>query len=119
LGRNVVDESFSHWYVQGGNWINHGLPMFISMERIPEDGCEFQNAACIMTQLWIVKISREVEDNKFDDGNDITLNHGTKVLLKLIQPWQMSDWDTSADSYCASLQAAKELLRVGWTLLKL
>jgi Transposase IS4 len=54
-----------------------------------------------------------VEDNKFEDNNDTTLNHGTKVLLKLIQPWQMSDRVICADSYFASVQAAKELLRAG------
>ena len=27
-------------------WINHGLPMYVAIDRIPEKGCEIQNAAC-------------------------------------------------------------------------
>jgi Transposase IS4 len=104
--RTVVDESFSRWYGQGGDWINHGLPMFISMERKLEDGCEIQNAACgrtgIMIQLRLVKTSREVEDNEFEDNNNTTINHGTKVLLKLIQSWKMSDRVVCANNYFAS-----------------
>jgi hypothetical protein len=51
--RMVVDKSFSRWYGQGGTWINHGLLMFISMDRKPEDGCEIQNAACGRTGIMI------------------------------------------------------------------
>jgi Transposase IS4 len=80
-------------------------------------GARFKNASCgrkgIMIQLRLVKTSREVEDNKFEDNNDTTVNHGTKVLLKLIQPWQISDRVVCTDSYFASVQAPKELLRVG------
>jgi hypothetical protein len=25
---------------------NHGLPMYVAMNRKPENGCEIQNAAC-------------------------------------------------------------------------
>ena len=41
-----VDESMSRWYGQGGHWINHGLPMYVAINRKPENGCEIQNAAC-------------------------------------------------------------------------
>jgi hypothetical protein len=54
-----VDESMSRWYGLGGHWINIGLPMYVAMERKPEDGMEIQNACCaisgIMYQLKIVK----------------------------------------------------------------
>jgi hypothetical protein len=33
-----VDESISRWYGLGGHWINKGLPMYISLEKKPEDG---------------------------------------------------------------------------------
>jgi Transposase IS4 len=114
--RLVVDESFSRWYGQGGNWINHGLPMFVAMDRKPEDGCEIQNSACgrtgIMLQLKLVKTSREAR-NEEDDGDDQNLNHGTKILLKLVRPWNNTNRVVCADSYFASVQTAKELLRVG------
>ena len=41
-----IDESMSRWYGQGGHWINHGLPMYVAIDRKPENGCEIQNAAC-------------------------------------------------------------------------
>ena len=54
-----VDESMSRWYGLGGHWINVGLPMYVSIDRKPEDGLEIQNAACshsgIMYQLKLVK----------------------------------------------------------------
>ena len=54
-----VDESISRWYGLGGHWINMGLPMYVSIDRKPEDGLEIQNAACahsgLMYQLKLVK----------------------------------------------------------------
>ena len=41
-----VDESMPRWYGQGGHWINHGLPMYVAIDRKPENGCEIQNASC-------------------------------------------------------------------------
>jgi hypothetical protein len=91
--RICVDESFSRWYGQGGFWINIGLPMYVSYERKPDDGCELWTCCDgrngIMIQIKIVKSSAELEaererDNVEDDGN---LNHGTQVLLELISPW--------------------------------
>ena len=54
-----VDESISRWYGLGGHWINMGLPMYVAIDRKPEDGCEIQNACCgktgIMMQLRLVR----------------------------------------------------------------
>ena len=73
-----VDESISRWYGQGGDWINKGLPMYVAIDRKPENGCEIQNASCadlgIMIQLKIVKTKAEEERGEVDDG----INHGTK-----------------------------------------
>ena len=56
-----VDESISRWYGLGGHWINMGLPMYVAIDRKPEDGCEIQNACCgksgIMMQLKLVRTS--------------------------------------------------------------
>ena len=40
-----VDDSMSQWYGQGSHWIDHGLPMYVAINRKPENGCEIQNAA--------------------------------------------------------------------------
>ena len=34
-----VDESISIWYEKGGHWINHGLPMYVAIDRKSENGC--------------------------------------------------------------------------------
>jgi Transposase IS4 len=41
------------------------------------------------------------------------LNHGTKVLMELVRPIANTDRVVVADSYFASVQAAKELHRMG------
>ena len=40
-----VDESMSRWYGIGGHWIESGLPMYVAIDRKPENGCEIQNVA--------------------------------------------------------------------------
>ena len=54
-----ADESISRWYGLGGHWINMGLPMYVSMDRKPEDGLEIQDICCaksgIMCRLKLVK----------------------------------------------------------------
>jgi hypothetical protein len=54
-----VDESISRWYGLGGHWINMGLPMYVAIERKPDNGCEIQNAcdgrSGIMMQLKLVR----------------------------------------------------------------
>ena len=32
------DDSIMRWYQQGGHWINLGLPMYVEMERNPDNG---------------------------------------------------------------------------------
>ena len=58
-----VDESIIRWYGLGGTWINCGLPMYVAIDRKPEDGMEIQNACCanvgIMMQMKIVKSAVE------------------------------------------------------------
>ena len=75
------DESISRWYRQGGHWINFVLPMYVAIERKPENGAEIQNYAYgragIMMRLRIVKSAKNEEYQQYDRDN---LPHGTKVL---------------------------------------
>jgi hypothetical protein len=48
-----VDESISRWYGQGSDLINHGLPMYIAIDRNPENGCEIENVACAKSGLML------------------------------------------------------------------
>jgi Transposase IS4 len=63
-----------------------------------------------MLQLRVVKSEgeKELQVNKDDDT---TLNHGTKVLMDLVKPWKNSNRIVCADSYFASVQCARELLK--------
>ena len=110
-----VDESMFRWYGQGGHWINHGLPMYVAIDRKPENGCEIQNAACgrsgVMIQLKIVKTAEEENASAVteDDGN----NHGTNVLKFLVEPWVRTDCCVCEDSYFASVNAVTVLRMMG------
>ena len=110
-----VDESMSQWYGQGGHWINHGLPMYVAIDRKPENGCEIQNAACgrsgVMLRLKIVKTAEEenASAETDDDGN----NHGTNVLKFLVEPWVRTDRCICADSYFTSVNAVTVMRTMG------
>ena len=110
-----LDEICVDEYHQGGHWINHGLPMYVAIDRKLENGCEIQNAACgrsgVMIRLNIVKTAEEENASAVtdDDGN----NHGTNVLKFLVEPWVRMDRCVCADSYFASINAATVMRMMG------
>jgi hypothetical protein len=114
-----VDESMSRWYGQGGSWINHGLPQYVAINRKPENGCEIQNSACgrsgVMLRLKLVKGADLVgiDDDGNNEGDGNYLLHGTVVLKELVSPWFGSHRIVCADSYFASVGAARELFAQG------
>ena len=65
-----ADESISRWYGQGGHWINLGLPIYVAIDRKPENGCEIQNLAdaraYVMLQLKLVE--HEENENQYLAG---------------------------------------------------
>jgi hypothetical protein len=83
-----VDESIARWYVQGGHWINIGLPHYVAIDRKPENGCEVQNAACgrreIMLNIRLVTTA-EVEARWTAEIEDTELGHRTAILSRLVQ----------------------------------
>jgi hypothetical protein len=109
-----VDESMSRWYGQGGDWINHGLPMYVAIDRKPENGCEIQDACCgvtgIMIRLKVVKSKNEQEEQQENGTEDML--HGTQVLRELVYPWRNTERVVCADSYFASVKAVEELRRL-------
>ena len=93
------NDSILRWYGQGGNWINLGLQMYVTMDRKTENGEEIQNAACgrsvIMMRLRIVESERNEEEQEDHEENT---PHGTKVLKDLVIPWANIDRIICADS---------------------
>ena len=117
-----VDESISRWYGKGGHWINHGLPMYVAIDRKPENGCEIQSAACgrsgIMIRLKLVKTTdeqtREQEEAAVQNEEDNQgLLHGAVVMKELVLPWLHTDRIVCGDSYFASVPAALMISRYG------
>ena len=108
-----VDESISRWYGIGGSWISKGLPHYVAIVRKPESGCEIQDIADanggFMLRLMLVK---GADANSADHGHE-EFNQGTNILLKLCAPWQNTWRTVCADSYFASVQAAKALYERG------
>jgi Transposase IS4 len=129
----TVDESMSRWYGIGGDYINKGLPMYVAIDRKPENGCEIQNVCCgrsgVMLQIKIVKTSKEQqlisleqtrEEREQDreregaaEDESTGLPHGAVVLCDLVSPWYHSNRLVCADSYFSSVAAAQELKRNG------
>jgi hypothetical protein len=111
-----VDESISRWYGQGGHWINYGLPMYVAIDRKPDNGCEIQNACCgrstIMMRLKLVKTAEEELTHTVPDA-ETGLLHGTRILLFLVGPWIYSSRTVVGDSYFASVGAGEQLQMVG------
>ena len=54
-----TEESIYLWYGNGGDWINLGLPMYVVIDLMPDNGKYIQDTACnvagIMIRLKTVK----------------------------------------------------------------
>lgn len=110
-----ADESICRWYGQGGAWIDIGLPMYVAIDRKPENGCEIQNSACgksgIMLRLKLVTTAED--EASLRDVSSAHLPHGTIVLQQLVSPWSGTNRIVCADSYFASVTAAETLKSMG------
>ena len=93
--------------------------MYVAIDRKPKLGCKIQEAACaklgIMICFHLVKSNTEVEADSVAEDDEGML-HGTKVLTKLVSPWDNSGRVVCADSYFASFPAAEYLLQHGLNL---
>ena len=122
-GTIIVDETMVRWYGMGGLYVEDGLPMYVSMDRKPDSGLEVQDACCvdsnIMIQIKVVDRAEEEERREKEKNlppSYTDLNHGTKVLLELLEPWKKKEKLVLADSYFASVQAAMVLKSEPWGL---
>jgi hypothetical protein len=110
--RICVDESISRWYGMGGDWINNGLPMYVAMDRKPENGCEIQNSCCAESGVMIrmrVRKTQACDSVEHDPDKE----KGTSILRELVLPWSRTSRVVCADSFFASVEAARELFKIG------
>lgn len=112
-GHLEADETIIRWYGIGGGYIDDGLPMYVAMERKPDNGAELQNLADVtsgvMLRLKIVKSAQEERAAAADDDGDndeAEGGKGTRVLLDLTAPWHDTGRLVTADAYFASVEAA-------------
>jgi hypothetical protein len=124
-----ANETVIRWYGVGGAFVNAGLPMYLALERKPDNSGEIQNladvASGIMLHLKVVKLVKEEKaistdaaaaNQDKDDGNDNTANKGgkgTRVLLELTEPWHHSGRVITADAYFAFIEAATKMKEKG------
>jgi hypothetical protein len=70
---------------EGGHWINMGIPMYVAIDRKPENGCKIQNTACgqsgVMIRLKLVKTAQEEASNNQEEPSSA--------------PWRTSSQRTS------------------------
>jgi len=106
-----ADESISRWYGLGGIWINTGLPMYVAIDRKPDNGGKFQDACDGVSEIRIrIRIVKQAEDEGAEtvEGDD-GIQHGVKVLLELIEPWLNTNRHVCADSYFSSKKGCEIL----------
>ena len=117
-----VDESISRWYGLGGHWINIGLPLYVAMDRKPENGAEIQDCcdgrSKIMLRLRLVKGVREDERQAAaaaaaGEGEDQDGLHGTRVMKELVSPWKNTNRIIAADSYFTSVPCVEVMSNLG------
>ena len=114
-------------YGKGGHWINHSLPMFVAIDRKPENGCEIRCASCgesgIMLCLKLVKTAEEetrhvalmdeAKRGKIMSEEGLLHGHGVKVMRDLVLPWMHTDRIVCGDSYFALVPAAHIMMQYG------
>ena len=91
---------------------------YVAIDRKPENGCEIQNVACgrskVMLRLKLFKgVNLPDSEDEVLGDNEESLLHGTTVLKHVVSPWFGTNRIVCADSYFASVGAAKELYRNG------
>ena len=58
-----VEDSISFWYGLGGHWINLGIPIYVAIDRKPENGCEIQDSCDGRSRIMLrLKLIMHEED---------------------------------------------------------
>ena len=92
--------------------------MYVAIEQKLETGAGLRTACCgklgVMLRLKIVKTAkahRQEHDNT--NAEDSNVNKSTQVMKELVLPWAKTDCVVVGDSYFASIQATRELYKIG------
>ena len=78
--------------------------MYVAIDKKPENGVDIHNASCgwfrITMRLRIVKSARNDAEQEENEENT---PYGTKVMKKLVLPWDNTDRIVCEDSYFSSV----------------
>jgi hypothetical protein len=131
-GHLEADETVVRWYGKAGAFVDAGLPMYLALERKPDNGGEIQNladvASGIMLHLKVVKSANEEKAiavaaaaDAIASDDDIAAadkaGKGTQVLLELTEQWHHSGRLVTADAYFALVEAALAMKEKGLTFI--
>jgi hypothetical protein len=132
-GHLEADETVIRWYGKGGAFVDTGLPMYLALERKPDNGVEIQNHADVVSGIMLhLKVVKSANEEKAitaaaadaiaaNDGNNAAAadeaGKGTQVLLELTEPWHHSDCLVTVNAYFASMEAALAMKEKGLTFI--
>ena len=132
-GHLEADETVVRWYGKGGAFVDAGLPMYLALERKPDNGVEIQNHADVVSGIMLhLKVVKSANEEKAitaaaadaiaaNDGNNAAAadeaGKGTQVLLELTEPWHHSDCLVTVNAYFASMEAALAMKEKGLTFI--
>ena len=110
-----ASESMSKWYGQGGGWSDRGVPMYVAIDRKPENGREIKYTACGRSgiMLYLQLVTAAGDQCQRLTPTESRLLHGTVVLKRVVSNWAGADIVVCGDSYFSSVEAALELKSMG------
>ena len=90
-----MDEILSRWYGLGGDWINLGMPHYVKMDLNPYIGFKIKDTlsgnSMVMMELNLVngRSVDEASDTYNGTALDGDMNHETKLIKELVDPWAL------------------------------
>ncbi|KAI2494205.1 Transposase IS4 [Fragilaria crotonensis] len=100
--------------------------MYVAIDRKPENGCKIQCASCGVAERHhtLFEACKDGEEearhvslmDEAESGQIMSeegLLHGAKVMQDLVMPWMHTNRIVCGDSYCASVTAARMMMRYG------
>jgi hypothetical protein len=84
-----VGESISRCCGQGDEWINHGLPMYIAIDRKPENFSDIQNTTCTNTEVLLrLQLVKNAKKKRHIQWRELMGSYTVRSILKyLLLPW--------------------------------
>lgn len=107
-----INELMVDWYRMGSDWVNNGLPNYVTIDCKPENRCKIQSLTCgkndVIIHLLSLKTPREYPLSLNLDEQDI--NFVPCIVKQLAQPWFNKNQIICCDSYFPLVATAEMTL---------